>query len=67
MVGNAGRGLSRVTSLLEIFGLEDRLVQGIDPDDDGEYYISGIDWEHVDAVLNEHRERSLAFLKKHIR
>jgi hypothetical protein len=65
--GNAGRGLSRVTSLLEMFGLEDRLVQGIDPDDDGEYYLSGIDWERVDAVLDEYRTRSLDFLKKNIR
>lgn len=65
--GNTGRGLSRVTSLLAMFGLEDRLVQGIDPDDDGEYYISGIDWGHVDAVLDEYRNRSFDFLKKYIR
>ena len=67
VAGNAGRGLSRVTSLLEMFGLEDRLVQGIDPDDDGEYYLSGIDWERVDAVLDEYRTRSLDFLNKNIR
>ena len=67
VLGNAGRGLSRVTSLLELFGLEDRLVQGIDPEDDGEYYISGIDWERVDAVLDEWKSRSMDFLKKSIR
>ena len=67
VLGNAGRGLSRVTSLLDLFGLEDRLVQGIDPEDDGEYYISGIDWERVDAVLDEWKTRSMDFLKKSIR
>lgn len=65
--GNAARGLSRVTSLLSMFGLEDRLVQGIDPDDDGEYYISGIDWDHVDTVLAQYRAHSMNFLKKYIR
>ena len=33
VVGNASRGLSRVTSLLEMFGLEDRMVHGIDPEE----------------------------------
>ena len=67
VLGNASRGLSRVTSLLDMFGLEDRLVQGIDPEDDGVYYISGIDWNHVDAVLDEWRRRSIDFLKKSLR
>lgn len=67
VVGNPGRGLSRVTSLLEMFGLEDRLVQGIDPEDDGEYYISGIDWNKVDSILEEYRAMSMSFLKKSLR
>lgn len=67
VLGNACRGLSRVTSLLDVFGLEDRLVQGVDPEDDGGYYISGIDWNHVDAVLEEWRIRSIDFLKKSLR
>lgn len=67
VLGNACRGLSRVTSLLDVFGLEDRLVQGVDPEDDGGYYISGIDWNHVDAVLEEWRRRSIDFLKKSLR
>ena len=67
VVGNASRGLSRVTSLLEMFGLEDRLVQGIDPEDDGEYYVSGIDWARVDSVLEEYRVKSMDFLKRSLR
>jgi hypothetical protein len=37
-------------------------VQGLDPDDDGEYYLTGIDWESVDAHLSQMKERSMDFL-----
>lgn len=67
VLGNVARGLSRITSLLETFGLEDRLVQGLDPDDDGEYYLAGIDWEAVDGVLEGMRNSSLDFLKKSLK
>ncbi len=67
VLGNVARGLSRITSLLETFGLEDRLVQGLDPDDDGEYYLAGIDWASVDAVLDQMRMTSLEFLKKSLK
>lgn len=62
-LANPGRGTSRLLSLLEILGLEDRIVQGIDPDDDGEYYISGIDWDKVDCRLEEMKIRSMDFLR----
>lgn len=61
-LANPGRGMSRILSLLESFGLEDRIVQGLDPDDDGEYYLTGIDWEDVDALLSHLKERSMDFL-----
>lgn len=67
VLGNVARGLSRITSLLETFGLEDRLVQGLDPDDDGEYYLSGIDWEMVDGILDGMRTSSVGFLKKSLK
>ena len=60
---NPGRGMSRIMSLLESMGLDDRIVQGLDPDDDGEYYLSGIDWDGVDARLSEMKERSIDFLR----
>ncbi len=63
-LGNVSRGMSRIQSLLEDFGLEDRLVQGIDPDDDGEYYLSPMDWESIDARLEELRKVSLDFLRE---
>ena len=62
-LANPGRGMSRILSLLETLGLDDRIVQGLDPDDDGEYYLSGIDWEAVDARLSSMKERSIDFLR----
>ena len=62
-VGNSRRGMSRIQSLLGMFGLDMRLVHGIDPEDDGEYFMSEPDWAAVDAVLENERAKSLAFLK----
>lgn len=58
-IGNAMRGMARFTSLLGMFGLEDRLVQEGDaaiPDDE-------IDWASVNARLDDWRKASLSFLK----
>jgi len=38
-------------------------VHGIDPEDDGSFLLSDIDWERVDAVLQQQREKSLGFIK----
>lgn len=62
VIGNSARGLSRVLSLLNIFGLESRLVEGIDPDDDGEGWLMEMDWASIDAALQQWRTRSMAFL-----
>ena len=62
VIGNSARGLSRVLSLLNIFGLESRLVEGIDPDDDGEGWLMEMDWDSVDIILEQWRARSMAFL-----
>ena len=62
-VGNSLRGMSRMSSLLTMFGLDGRLVQGIDPEDDGEYWLAEPDWMAVDAVLDDQREKSMRFLQ----
>lgn len=62
VVENSYRGMSRIKSLLDMFGLDQRLVQGIDPEDDGEFFLSEPDWASVEAVLNEKRAESKAFL-----
>lgn len=64
VLGNAGRGMARIDSLLEMTGLEDRLVYGLDPDEDGEYYLSDMDWDRIDAVIGSERQKSMDFLMK---
>jgi hypothetical protein len=66
-VGNTSRGLARLQSLTEMFGLDQRLVQGIDPEDDGEFFLSEPEWDHVDAVLTSKRTECLEFLKNNLK
>ena len=63
-VGNSRRGMARMSSLLSMFGLDQRLVHGIDPEDDGEFFLSQPDWDAVDEMLNEHKVSSIEFLKE---
>ena len=67
VVGNSSRGLARMQSLVDMFGLDQRLVQGIDPEDDGEYFLSDPDWTAVDEVLAKRREECLEFLKNNLK
>lgn len=66
-VGNSSRGLARMQSLVDMFGLDQRLVQGIDPEDDGEFFLSDPDWDYVDSVLKEKREECMEFLKNNLK
>lgn len=64
IIGNKNRGLARFHSLLELFGLEDRLVdesklEKIDWD-------KTIDWDKVNSKKNELRHISFDFLKKNL-
>ena len=63
-VGNSRRGMARMESLLNMFGLDMRLVHGIDPEDDGEFFLSEPDWASVDAVLETERMKSVRFLEE---
>lgn len=63
VVGNSSRGLTRMQSLVDMFGLDLRLVHGIDPEDDGEFFLSEPDWDHVDEVLSKKRRECEEFLK----
>lgn len=67
VVGNSSRGLARMQSLVDMFGLDQRLVQGIDPEDDGEFFLSEPEWETVDEVLGKRREECLEFLKNNLK
>lgn len=56
--GNKERGMERFTSLLSMFGLEDRLVTNIN-----DYKpLPDIDYTMVDTILNEKRQEAMTFL-----
>jgi len=61
-IANKGRGLTRFTSLLKLFHLEDRLFfssEDFVPDN-----LKEIDWDKTNAILNQEKEKSIQFLKK---
>jgi hypothetical protein len=65
-IGNEYRGLTRFTSLLKIFGLEDRFI--MHPSDLTQEILRGeIDWENVNTILTQKRSEAYAFLNKYLR
>ena len=60
-IGNKSRGMSRFDSLLNMFGLENRLV---DINDIANYVEKEIDWSFVDSVLAQKREEAFQFLNQ---
>jgi hypothetical protein len=65
-VGNSSRGMARLQSLMNMFGLDQRLVHGIDPEDDGEFFLSEPDWNQIDEVLVQRRGECLEFLRSNL-
>ena len=61
-VGNFRRGMTRLQSLLEKFGLDMRLVHGIDPEDNLDWLLADPDWETVDEILQAERSKAKRFL-----
>lgn len=61
VTGNKDRGMSRFESLLEMFGLEDRLVPST-----GEPTHNSIDWEKVNTILQYKRKESVDFLREQL-
>lgn len=62
VVGNAERGLSRFNSLLQLFGLEDRLVSTAVDLENLKFNDNDIDWGKVNHILNIERAKSMAFI-----
>jgi len=60
-LGNATRGLSRITSLLDMFGLQSRLVKQLD-NIDPEIVLTPIDWERVNSIRSLRSAESMEFL-----
>ena len=64
-IGNAKRGLSRFSSLLDNFKLKERLI--LEPNKFEMQKLSDeIDWDYVNSRLALERERSLAFLIENV-
>lgn len=64
-IGNKSRGLSRFTSLLELFGLESRLV-GSQSEVNEHLVGSNIDWRKVNSVLKNEQQRSRKYLEENL-
>lgn len=65
VVANEQRGLTRLQSLLKMFGLENRLIMSFE-NFDCEKLDAEINYQSVDAVLNREREKSFSFLRKNL-
>lgn len=65
-LGNKNRGMSRFTSLLKMFGLENRLVLELDEKNLTKILHQIIDWTSVNDTLLKEREKALFFLKNHL-
>lgn len=64
-IGNKARGLARFTSLLKIFGLEDRLVSDVS-EVTPELINAKIDWKKVNAIKAREQKRSMEYLRKYL-
>ncbi|OFC69930.1 polysaccharide pyruvyl transferase family protein [Alteromonas confluentis] len=62
VIGNERRGIARFNSLLTLFNLQSRMVKS---EQDIQIALEHqIDWDSVNAKLNENRERSYQFIRK---
>lgn len=62
VLANHNRGLARIETLLQTFGLEERLVNTTQ-ECSIDWLIKNIDWNDVDAVLEQKRQSFIEFLK----
>jgi polysaccharide pyruvyl transferase WcaK-like protein len=66
VVANEYRGLTRLQSLLKIFGLENRLIMEFS-DFKTSDLLADIDYELVEMVLNREKDKSLKFLENNLK
>lgn len=62
VIGNAGRGMARLKSLLGMFGIEDRLIT----DGVTDLNMRKINWKNVNSLLEEKRKLSMKFLSDNL-
>lgn len=63
--GNKERGMARFESLLTLFELENRLVSS--PNEVNKMLQTPIDWERVNSIHKQMKEKSLSFLRKSLK
>lgn len=63
-IANKGRGLTRFTSLLKLFQLEDRLI--FSSDDLILDVLKEIDWGKINTILIQEKEKSMNFIKTNL-
>ncbi|MBR5593129.1 MAG: polysaccharide pyruvyl transferase family protein [Bacteroidaceae bacterium] len=62
--GNRERGMARFESLLKLFELEERLVSSLS--EVNKVLQMPIDWERVNSIYKQMKEKSLSFLAKNL-
>ena len=63
VIGNEERGMSRFSSLLTMFGLQDRMIlPGASPN-----WGKSIDWDKVNEIRAKEKERSMKFLSNNLK
>lgn len=65
-IGNTRRGLARFESLLQMFGLEDKLLLDFEEEKADEILKQEINWAKVNETLNKEREKAKQFLKSYL-
>ena len=63
--GNKERGFARFKSLLNLFGLEERLV--CSPNEINNVLHSPIDWKKINTIREQMKDKSLSFLAKNLK
>ena len=66
VIANKNRGVARFESLLQVFGLKDRLITDLKEFDFKHYREKQINWHEVNAQLEKERLKAFGFLKSNL-
>lgn len=64
-IANKNRGLTRFTSLLKLFNIENRLL--FSTDDIDKDYSNEINWEHINKIISQEKLKSLNYLMNQLK
>ena len=67
VLGNQYRGLSRIFSLLKVFGIENRLIVDFDKNSVLNIINNPIDWKRVNQIREVWKMKSIEFINRHLR